>query len=106
MKIEQNLEGEINPLNEVTEFETTLIIAQEEGLHARPAGMIAKKASSFQSKVEVICGGQTANAKSIMMIMSLGIEKGSEITIKAHGIDAQLAVKTIEGLILNGFTGS
>jgi phosphocarrier protein len=106
MTIDLNLKSEINQLNEATEFERTLIIAQEEGLHARPAGMIAKKASSFQSKVEVSCGGQTANAKSIMMIMSLGIEKGAEIKIKAHGIDAQLAVKTIEGLILNGFTGS
>jgi len=83
--------------------ETNVTITGEEGLHARPAGLIAKKASVFQSKIEMSFDGQSANAKSIMMMMSLGIEKDSEIKISATGTDAELAVKSIEGFIKNGF---
>ena len=66
-------------------MEKVVVIKNETGLHARPAGMFVKKASEFTSTVEVKCKGKVVNAKSIMGIMSLGLGKGEEVTICAAG---------------------
>ncbi|RCW62464.1 MULTISPECIES: HPr family phosphocarrier protein [Halanaerobium] len=75
--------------------EKKLIINNETGLHARPASQFVKKAGQFEAKVEILMEDKEVNAKSIMGIMSLGIGKGDEITLKADGKDAEAA---IEGL--------
>ena len=61
-------------------MEKIVVIKNETGLHARPAGMFVKKASEFTSTIEVKCKGKVVNAKSIMGIMSLGLGKGEEVT--------------------------
>jgi phosphotransferase system HPr (HPr) family protein len=76
-------------------FESKVVVLNEEGLHARPAGILAKAASQFSAKIEVIANGQTKNAKSIMSLLSLGIKAGQEIVIKAEGEDAQMSVSSI-----------
>jgi phosphocarrier protein len=79
--------------------EKTLIIKNETGLHARPASQLVKKAGNFKSQIEIIVGEKEVNAKSIMGIMSLGIGKGDEITLKAEGEDAEAAVEGLTEFI-------
>ena len=50
-------------------MEVRLTIKNEEGLHARPAGILAKKVAEFQSTVQISANGQTKSAKSIMALM-------------------------------------
>ena len=84
-------------------MEKTVTILNEEGLHARPAGVFVKKASEFKSAVEIRVNGATKNAKSIMGLMSLGLAKGAEITIIARGEDEAQAVDALAQLVANKF---
>jgi phosphocarrier protein HPr len=84
-------------------MEKTVKIQSDEGMHARPAGIFVKKASEFTSKIEVKVGDVAKNAKSIMSIMSLGLQKGSEMTIVATGDDAEQAVNALADLVNNNF---
>jgi len=74
-------------------------ILNEEGLHARPAGVLAKTASGFQSKIEVVFKGRAINAKSSMSLMTLGMTKDSEFDLRAEGPDAEQALQKISTLI-------
>lgn len=78
-------------------------ILNPEGLHARPAGQLAKLAASFKSKIEISFNQKTVNAKSSMSLMTLGISHNSEITIKAEGPDAEEALKKVASLVDNHF---
>lgn len=82
---------------------TTVKVLNDEGLHARPAGMLVKTASAFTSEIELSVDGDTANAKSIMSIMGLGLTKDSMVTISAKGDDAEAALKEITSLFNNKF---
>lgn len=84
-------------------MEKVVVIKNETGLHARPAGMFVKKASEFTSAIEVKCKGKVVNAKSIMGIMSLGLGKGEEITISAIGADEEAAIDALSELVESGF---
>jgi phosphocarrier protein len=84
-------------------MEQVVVIQNEEGLHARPAGVFAKKAGEFKSQIDVTFGGQTRNAKSIMSLMGLGAKKGAELTIRAQGEDATAALETLVQLVNNKF---
>lgn len=72
-----------------------LTIIDETGIHARPATLLVNKAGSFQSDITVDFDGKSANLKSIMGVMSLGIPVNAKITIKAEGSDEQEAIDTI-----------
>ena len=84
-------------------MEKIVVIKNETGLHARPAGMFVKKASEFTSTIEVKCKGKVVNAKSIMGIMSLGLGQGDELTVVANGEDQEAAVNALVELIEGGF---
>ena len=77
----------------------TYVITDEIGLHARPAGELAKLASAFKSNINLNVDGKTVNAKSILGIMSLGIMANTEIEIECDGEDEQTAMLEI----LKGF---
>ena len=72
------------------------VINDELGLHARPAGMLAKKAKKFSSKITITKEGKTVSATQLMMIMSLGVKKGAEVTVEADGEDEAEAIAAIE----------
>ena len=76
-------------------LEEKVLIKNKTGLHARPAAQFVQKASSFESDINIIFEGKEVNAKSIMGVMSLGVAKGKEITIKADGEDSEKAVKEL-----------
>lgn len=72
------------------------IIKDELGLHARPAGMLAKKAAEFQSSITISNGTKKVNAKGIFNIMQLAIESNQEIMITIEGEDEELALHELE----------
>lgn len=76
-----------------------IILQNETGLHARPAGELAKLASTFNSNINVSANGKKVSAKSILGIMSLGIKSNTEIEIECDGEDEEKAMAEI----LKGF---
>ncbi len=81
----------------------TVTISNPQGLHARPAELLARLAMQFESSVEVSRNGQTVDAKSILNVLTLGAGQGSEVTLQAQGADAQDAVEALVRLIQNDF---
>ncbi|MBF0208544.1 MAG: HPr family phosphocarrier protein [Oligoflexia bacterium] len=84
-------------------MERVVEILNETGLHARPAGILVKAASSFKSNIEIKTEKAVVNAKSIMSVLSLGLTKGSKITIIAHGEDEEIALNSLVALIEKKF---
>ncbi len=78
-------------------------IQNELGLHARPAALFVKTASTFKADILVEKDGKKVNGKSIMGIMMLAAAKGSAIKIKARGRDADKAIGALQQLILSKF---
>ncbi|MBK9322370.1 MAG: HPr family phosphocarrier protein [Bdellovibrionaceae bacterium] len=81
----------------------TVRIESEGGLHARPAGMIAKTASQFKSTIMISAHGENKNAKSIMNIMAMGLKKDEEVCFTASGDDAVPALSAISELFNKHF---
>ena len=80
--------------------EKKLVVKNKQGLHARPAALFVQMANKFDAEVTVIKGKQAVNGKSIMGIMMLAAGRGSKITIKAEGVDAEQAVSELQKVIL------
>jgi phosphocarrier protein HPr len=76
-------------------FECELTVHLQTGLHARPAGLLVKMVSQFKSTVELQKNGTKKNAKSLMSLLSLGVQKGDTIQILATGEDATAAGEAI-----------
>ena len=85
-------------------IEQTFTIINKLGLHARAAAKFVTTASQFDCDIKVSRKGRTINGKSIMGVMMLAAAKGTEITIKANGDDAEKALQQIDSLI-NDFFG-
>jgi phosphocarrier protein len=73
------------------------------GMHARPAAMFVSHASKFSSEVWIEKNGLKVNGKSIMGVMMLAAEKGSQLIISAEGEDEQRAVESLVDLVHDGF---
>lgn len=81
----------------------TALIDNEVGLHARPATFFIQKANEFKSSIWVEKEERRVNAKSLLGVLSLGIMKGTEITIIGDGPDEISAVDTLIELINSDF---
>jgi len=68
----------------------------ENGLEARPVALLVQEASKYESTVYIQSGDKKVNAKSIMGMMSLGLDNGENLVVIAEGSDEQLAVDNIE----------
>ena len=68
-------------------------------LHARPAGMFVRAAAVYAATIEVEANGRRANAKSILEILGLGADGGTELAISASGEDAADAVAELASLV-------
>ena len=73
------------------------------GLHARPATFFVQKANSFKSSIWVEKEDCRVNAKSLLGVLSLGISKGTAITLIADGVDENNAVEGLAELIDSEF---
>lgn len=77
-------------------MEKTFKVTADSGIHARPATLLVNVAGKFNSDINLEYNGKTVNLKSIMGVMSLGIQQGTEIKISANGEDAETAIAAIE----------
>jgi phosphocarrier protein HPr len=84
-------------------IEKNLKIKNKLGLHARPAALLAQTVAKFQSKVSIIKNGQEVDGDSILGIMMLAAEFGSEITVIVNGKDEKEAIEKIEELFTKKF---
>lgn len=66
------------------------------GLEARPVALLVQVASQFESEIHIQSGERTVNAKSIMGMMTLGLDMGESVVVIANGVDEAEAVKNIE----------
>lgn len=65
------------------------------GIHARPAGLLVKKAAEFQSSITINGNGKSADAKKLIKLMSLGIKQGMEISCQIEGEDEDIACEAM-----------
>ena len=72
------------------------IISDEEGVHARPAGLLVKEARQFKSIITIYSGTKKASLTKLMALMGMGIRKGDNVTIEAEGEDEAEAASFLE----------
>lgn len=79
------------------------VVNNQVGLHARPATFFIQKANEFKSSIWVEKEERRVNAKSLLGVLSLGIVKGTAITLIADGPDEETAVSALVALINSDF---
>ncbi|NMW17851.1 MAG: HPr family phosphocarrier protein [Chlorobiaceae bacterium] len=80
-----------------------VIIKNKAGLHTRPAASVVKLASRFKSDFYIEMQGVEINAKSIIGVMSLAAPKGTRLTLKLDGEDADEAARQLVDFFEQGF---
>ena len=83
----------------------SVTIKNSQGLHARPATFFIQKANSFKASIWVEKEDCRVNAKSLLGVLSLGIVKGTTITLIADGADEAAAIDGLVALIDSEFSG-
>jgi phosphocarrier protein HPr len=84
-------------------YETRVIVRNVPGIHARPAALLVQRASLFKAELFLATRELTVNAKSIMGVMMLAAETGTELTIRGEGADEREAVESLRQLVESGF---
>lgn len=79
-----------------------LVIKNKTGLHARPATLFVETAKKFKSKILLEKDGRKVDAKSLIGVLSLGVEQGNEIIIQIEGPDEKEAFKEIKEIVNSG----
>jgi len=74
-------------------------VKNKQGLHARPAALFVQVANKFDARIIVRYNKEEVSGKSIMGILMLGAERGSEIIIEAEGSDAHIAMAELEKIV-------
>ena len=82
-------------------IEKQVVIRKEHGLHARPATVFVQLANKFNASVKVERDGEIVDGKSIMAILSLGVNSGVELKLIAEGDDAQEAIDDLKSFLEN-----
>ena len=75
------------------------VVTDPEGIHARPAGMLAKEAKNFKSKITLVGNGREADALRLMAVMSLGLKQGAEMTVRVEGEDEEQAAEAMKAFL-------
>ncbi len=81
----------------------TFTVMNDKGLHTRPSTELVKCATAFKSRVTLVYGGVSVNAKSLLGILMLAAARGAKVTVEADGDDAEEAVRSILELATNKF---
>lgn len=76
-------------------------VTDKNGLHARPAGLLAKEAGKYISSVKLTNGEKQADAKRILSVMTLAAKYGDSITVNIDGEDESLAKDGLEAFLNN-----
>ena len=77
------------------------VIKDEVGIHARPAGNLAKEAKKYESVVTIKKGEKSAAATKLMAVMSLGVKCGDKITVEVEGADEETVVAEVKAFFEN-----
>lgn len=80
-------------------------VTAEAGIHARPAGLLVKKAAFFKSNIKILheqCGSE-ADLKRLMAVMALGVKKGDRIVLSVDGEDEEEAADALEAFLKENF---
>ena len=78
-------------------------VGNPQGLHARPADLFVKIANQFSASVEVVKGNDRVDGKSILGILTLGAQHGTQLEINAVGPDSDEALSALAELVEQGF---
>lgn len=87
-------------------IEATIPVKHKVGLHARPASLFVQTAAKFSSNIKVknlTMNGNFVDAKSIIMVLTMGVMKDHEVVIQTDGVDADAALDALRALINNNF---
>lgn len=79
--------------------EFSYVITDEQGIHARPAGLFVKEAAACACKVTISKDGKEVDAKRILGVMSLGAKKGQEIVLKTDGEGEEEAIEKLSAFL-------
>ena len=74
----------------------TYTIQDEVGIHARPAGLLAKKAKEFQSAITLEKDGKSVNLTKLMAVMGMGVKHGDTVTVSIDGTDEETAFAELQ----------
>jgi phosphocarrier protein HPr len=77
------------------------VVHDENGLHARPAGLFVKAAQQYDSKITVSANGRSADAKKLFAVMGLAVKQGTNITLIVEGSDEAKAAVGFEAFLKN-----
>ncbi len=75
------------------------VITDEQGIHARPAGLFVKEATGCECNVTIAKDGKVVDAKRILGVMSLGVKKGQEIVLQTDGADEDEAMDKLSAFL-------
>lgn len=81
--------------------EFTYKICDELGIHARPAGVLVKKAGEFSSEIIMYKGEKSADMKRLFALMSLAVKQGDTVRVTVSGDDEDRACAEIESFLKN-----
>ncbi len=80
-----------------------VLVQNQVGLHARPVTFFIQKANEFKSSIWIEKENRKVNAKSLLGVLSLGVARGTSVTLSAEGVDEAEAIDALEALIESNF---
>ena len=81
----------------------TVTVSNPQGMHARPVDLFVKTALQFESNIQLVKDGERVDRKSILAILALGAQQGTQLAIEAIGSDADVALDALVTLVEQGF---
>lgn len=84
-------------------LERVITVTNRLGLHARASARLVQALQDLQCEIRILSGGREVNAKSIMGVMMLAAGRGSELTLRAEGAEAQRALDVAADLFARNF---
>ena len=80
-----------------------IVVQNQVGLHARPATFFIQKANEYSSSIWISKDERKVNAKSLLGVLSLGITRGTAVTLIADGTDEEDAIEGLSNLVASNF---
>lgn len=80
-----------------------VLVQNQVGLHARPVTFFIQKANEFKSNIWIEKENRKVNAKSLLGVLSLGVARGTSITLSAEGVDEAESISALVALIESNF---
>jgi phosphocarrier protein len=82
---------------------TTVVVANAKGIHARPSSIVVSTARKFSAEIHIHSKNGKADAKKLLDVLSLGMPKGTELTLETSGPDAEKALLAMKALLESQF---